>query len=115
MYVGQIRLIKGNSASDFKDEGEVQHIQERIRGLDSQLRSLQQQRQQLAYQNPDNLDRSIQDVTRQKKNLEEELRRANESGGQGNHFLFTLVSMEPGLPEDEQVRKWIAESGIDKD
>jgi len=104
-----------NPASTFRDEGEVQQIQERIRGLDAQLRSLQQQRQQLAYQNPDNLDRSIQDVTRQNKNLEEELRRANESGGQGNRFLFTPESMEPGLPEDEEVRKWIAEAGIDRD
>lgn len=114
MYVGQLRLILENPASPFKDEGEVQQIQERIRGLDSQLRSLQQERQRLAYQNPGNLDQSIQDVTRQKKNLEEELKRGN-AGGQGNHFLFTQESMEPGLPEDEEVRKWIAEAGIDKD
>jgi hypothetical protein len=55
----------------------------------------------MAYQNLENLDRSIQDVTRERKNLEEELRRVNESGP-GNRFLFTLETMEPRLPEDEE-------------
>jgi 2',3'-cyclic-nucleotide 2'-phosphodiesterase (5'-nucleotidase family) len=115
MYVGQLRLVFENPASAFKDEGEAQSIQERINALDFHLRSLQGAKERPAGQNMENIDRSIQDVTKQKNALQEELKRAQNSSSQGNRFLFTLEPMEARLPEDEGVRKWIAEAGIDKD
>jgi hypothetical protein len=115
MYVGQLRLVLGNQTSPFKDEGEAQHIQERINGMDSHLRSLQGARQRAAGQNIENIDRSIQDVTKQKSALQEELKRAQNSASQGNRFLLTLEPMEARLPEDEGGRKWIAGAGIDQD
>jgi 2',3'-cyclic-nucleotide 2'-phosphodiesterase (5'-nucleotidase family) len=115
MYVGQLRLVFENPASAFKDEGEAQSIQERINALDFHLRSLQGAKERPAGQNMENIDRSIQDVTKQKNALQEELKRAQNSSSQGNRFLFTLEPMEARLPEDEGIRKWIAEAGIDKD
>ena len=115
MYVGQLRLIFENPPSPFKDEGETQQIQERINGLDSHLRSLQASKDRSAGQNIENIDRAIQDVTKQRNALQEELKRAQSSASRGNRFLFTLEPMEVRLPEDEGVRKWISEAGIDKD
>jgi hypothetical protein len=48
--------------------------------------------------------------------FQEELKRAKESSSQGgNRFLFTLESLDKDLPEDEEVKKWIAEARIEKD
>ena len=115
MYVGQLRLVLENPASAFKDEGEAKSLQERINALDFHLRSLQNAKEHPAGQNMENLDRSIQDVTKQKNALQEELKRVQNSSSQGNRFLFALEPIEGRLPEDEGVRKWIAEAGIDKD
>jgi 2',3'-cyclic-nucleotide 2'-phosphodiesterase (5'-nucleotidase family) len=115
MYVGQLRLAVEKPGSPFKDERETQNIQEKISNLQLHLRSLQAAKGRRSGRNVENLDRAMQDVTRQKNSLEEELRRAKESGLPGNRFLFTLVPMEVRLPEDEEVRKWAAEAGIEKD
>ena len=115
MYVGQLRLVFENPTSHFKDEGEPQQIQERINALDLHLRSLQGAKERPAGQSMDNIDRAIQDVTKQKNALQEELQRAQNSVFQRNRFLFTLEPMEVRLSEDETVRKWISEAGIDKD
>ena len=115
MYVGRLRLIVGDTASPFSDGGEVQHIQDRINALDFHLRSLQQAKQQLAYQNPENLDRSIQEVTKQRRALQDQLMRMKDSASQGNRFFFNLEPIEAKHSEDDEVRKWIAEAGIEKD
>ena len=115
MYVGKLRLIVGNSASPFSDGGEAQYIQERINALDFRLRSLQQSKQQLAYQSPENLERSIQEVTKEKSTLQEQLKRIKDSPSQGNRFFFSLEPMEVRHPEDEEVRKWLAGAGIERD
>jgi len=115
MYVGQLRLTVEKPGSSFKDEREAQNIQEKINNLQLHLRSLQAAKGRRRGQSIEDLDRAVQDVTRQKNALEEELRRAKESGPQGNRFLFALVPMEVRLPEDEEVRKWTAEAAMDKD
>jgi 2',3'-cyclic-nucleotide 2'-phosphodiesterase (5'-nucleotidase family) len=115
MYVGQLRLAVENPGSPFKDERGAQNIQEKINSLQLRLRSLQAAKARRSGQNVETLDQAMQDATRQKNDLEEELRRAKESGIQGNRFLFTLEPMELRLPEDEEVRKWTAGAGIDKD
>ena len=116
MYVGQLRLALESIMLPFKDEGEARQIEERISGLDMHLRGLQANRQRQSGKDTGNLDRTIQDLTRQKNALQEDLKRAKEAGSQGgNRFLFSLEPMEKSLPEDEEVKKWIAEAGIDKD
>jgi len=116
MYVGQLRLALESIMLPFKDEGEAQQIEERISGLDMHLRGLQATRQRQSGKDTGNVDRSIEDLTRKKKALEEDLKRAKEVGSQGgNRFLFSLEPLDKGLPEDEEVKKWIAEAGIDKD
>jgi hypothetical protein len=80
------------------------------------LRGLQANRQRQSGQDTANLDRTIQDLTRQKNALQENLKRAKEANSQGgNRFLFTLEPLDKILPEDEEVRKWVSEAGIDKD
>ena len=115
MYVGQLRLLIEDPMSPFKDGREAQHLQERINSLDLQLRHLQGARERQSGQNAELMDRTIRATTREKNSLEEQLKRAKNLASQGNRFLFTLEPMEAKLPEDEQVRKWIAEAGIDKD
>jgi 2',3'-cyclic-nucleotide 2'-phosphodiesterase (5'-nucleotidase family) len=116
MYVGQLRLALESVMLPFKDEGEAQQIEERITGLDMHLRGLQATRERQSGKDTANVDRSIQDLTRQKNALQEDLKRAKEAASQGgNRFLFNLEPLDKGLPEDEEVKKWIAEAGIDKD
>jgi 2',3'-cyclic-nucleotide 2'-phosphodiesterase (5'-nucleotidase family) len=116
MYVGNLRLTLESVMLPFKDEGEAQQIEERISGLDMHLRGLQANRQRQSGPDTGNLDRTIQDLTRQKSALQEELKRVKETSSQGgNRFLFSLEPLDKGLPENEEVKKWIAEAGIDKD
>jgi 2',3'-cyclic-nucleotide 2'-phosphodiesterase (5'-nucleotidase family) len=115
MYVGQLQLVLGNPGNPFKDEGEVQYLEERIDGLNLHIRGLEgAKKRQPAKDNP-SLDRSIQEVTRQRNALQEELKRAKETGIQGNRFLFKLEALERNSPENEDVMKWIMGAGIDKD
>jgi 2',3'-cyclic-nucleotide 2'-phosphodiesterase (5'-nucleotidase family) len=115
MYVGQLRLVLETPGSPFRDEGEVPQIQEKINQLDFQLQSMQNARDQQPGQNIENLDRAFQEVSRQKNILQEELKRAKDSASGGNRFSFILDPLGSTLPEDEEVRKWIAEAGIEKD
>ena len=116
MYVGNLRLSLESIMLPFRDEGEARQIEERIGAIDMHLRGLQANRQRQSGQDTANLDRTIQDLTRQKNALQENLKRAKEANSQGgNRFLFTLEPLDKGLPEDEEVRKWVSEAGIDKD
>ena len=116
MYVGQLRMALESVMLPFQDEGEAQQIEERISGLDMHLRGLQATRERQKGKDTGNLDRSIQDLTRQKNALQDDLKMAKEAGSHGgNRFLFSLEPLEKGLPEDEEVKKWIAGAGIDKD
>jgi len=115
MYVGHLQLVLENSVKPFKNEGEIQYLQERIDSLDLHIRSLEASKKRQTGKETANFDRSIQEITRQKKALQEELRRAIEAGVQGNRFLFKLEALESILPENEEVKKWISGAGIEKD
>ena len=115
MYVGQLRLTLENPSKPFRDAGEVQHLQERIDGLDFHIRSLEAGKKRQTGKEAVNFDRTIQEITRQKNALQEELKRAKEAGNQGNRFLFTLEPLENSLPENEEVKNRISRAGIDKD
>ncbi len=115
MYVGQLRLILQSPKAPFRPEGEVQQMQERIHQLDFQLQSMQVAKAQSSGQNTEGIDRALEEVTRQKNILQGELKRAKDSAPGGNRFSFSLEPLEGSLPEDEEVREWAAEAGIDKD
>ena len=115
MYVGQLQLVLGNPGNPFKDEGEVQYLEERIDGLNLHIRGLEGAKKRQPGKDNSSLDRSIQEVTRQRNALQEELKRAKETGIQGNRFLFKLEALERSFPENEDVMKWIMGAGIDKD
>ena len=115
MYVGQLQLVLENPSKPFKDDGQVQYLQERIDGLNLNIRALEGAKKRQPGGDTSNFDRSIQEITRQRNALQEELRRAKEVGIQGNRFLFRLEALEKILPENEEVKKWISGAGVDKD
>jgi 2',3'-cyclic-nucleotide 2'-phosphodiesterase (5'-nucleotidase family) len=115
MYVGQLQLVLENPSKPFRDEGEVQYLQERIDGLDLRIRALEGAKKRQAGGDTSSFDRSIQEMTRQRNTFQEELKRAKEGGTQGNRFLFRLEALEKILPENEEVKQWIRDSGVDKD
>jgi 2',3'-cyclic-nucleotide 2'-phosphodiesterase (5'-nucleotidase family) len=115
MYVGRLQLTLEDPSTPFRDAGEVQYLQERIDGLDLYIRGLEAARKRQPGKVNPHRDRSIREITRQRTALQEELKRAKETGIQGNHFLFKLETMEGALPEDEEVKGWISAAGIDKD
>jgi hypothetical protein len=115
MYVGQLQLVLENPSKPFKDEGEVQYLQERIDGLDLRIRALEGAKKRQAGGDTSSFDRSIQEMTRQRNTFQEELKRAKEGGTQGNRFLFRLEALEKILPENGEVKKWISDAGVDKD
>jgi hypothetical protein len=115
MYVGQLQLVLENPSKPFKDEGEVQHLQERIDGVDLNIRALEGAKKRQPGGDTSGFDRSLQEMTRQRNALQEELKRAKEVGIQGNRFLFRLESLDKILPENEEVKKWISGAGLDKD
>jgi 2',3'-cyclic-nucleotide 2'-phosphodiesterase (5'-nucleotidase family) len=115
MYMGQLQLALENPSSPFRDEGKVRYLQERIDSLDLRIRGLEGAKKRQDGGDTSSFDRSIQEITRQKNALQEELKRAKGAGIQGNRFLFTLEALEKVLPENEEIKKWISGAGIDKD
>jgi 2',3'-cyclic-nucleotide 2'-phosphodiesterase (5'-nucleotidase family) len=115
MYVGRLQLVLENPSKSFKDEGEVQHLQERIDGLNLRIRALEGAKMRQPGGDTSSFDRSIQEITRQRNTFQEELKRAKEGETQGNRFLFRLEALERILPENEEVKKWVSDAGVDKD
>jgi 2',3'-cyclic-nucleotide 2'-phosphodiesterase (5'-nucleotidase family) len=115
MYVGRLQLTLQNLGNPFKDEGEVHYLEERIDGLNHHIRGLEGAKKRQPAKDSSSLDRSIQEITRQRNALQEELKRRKEAGIQGNRFLFKLEALEKILPENEEVKKWISGAGIDMD
>ena len=115
MYIGRLQLVLKNPGNLFKDEGEVQSLEERIDGLNLRIRGLEGAKKRQPAKDDSSLDRSIQEITRQRNTLQEELKRAKETGIQGNRFLFRLEALEKIVPENEDVKKWILGAGIERD
>jgi 2',3'-cyclic-nucleotide 2'-phosphodiesterase (5'-nucleotidase family) len=115
MNVGALRVHVENPASPYQDRGRTHRLQERINALGLRLLSLRKARESQSGKNLENIDRTIQEIQRQRAILEEELKNSLGSYDRGNRFQFTLESMEMHLPENETVRKWISEEGMEKD
>jgi 2',3'-cyclic-nucleotide 2'-phosphodiesterase (5'-nucleotidase family) len=114
MYVGRLRVLIEGPGLPLKDENEPQHIQEKMKALDSHLRWLEQAKERPG-QSIENLNRTIRAVNREKSVLQKKLEQVQKSASLGNRFLFALEPMEVKLPEDGEVLKWISDAGIDKD
>jgi len=112
MYAGRLRLAIKNPGLSFQDEGEASRLQEQIHNLDRHLQALQKQQ---AAQPGQELAQRIQWINQQKAKFQEQLRQLSGAQSQENHFLWTLVSLNPSLREDEETKGWIKEAGIDQD
>lgn len=112
MYVGRLRLAIKNPGLPFQDEGRVSRLQGEIRNLDRHLQALQ--KQQAGQPSPEVAQR-IQWIHQQKARFQEQLRQFSGVPSQENHFLWTLEPLNASLSEDEDIKGWIQEAGIDQD
>lgn len=114
MYVGSLRLTLENLRLPFQDEGRINQINAQIEGLGYRLRALEKAKTRQP-ERKDQIDISIAQITRQMINLEEKIRQARESDTKGNRFIYNLEKLGTSFPEDQKVKRWIAEAGIVKD
>jgi len=112
MYLGRLSLTVEEPGVPFQDGGRYHRIKEQISALELRLRTLQEQR---LRQQTQGTERLIQQFLQEKAGLEGELKKAGGPVSSGNRFLWMLQSVDPELPEDQEVRKWIQEAGIEKD
>lgn len=112
MYLGKLSLTVEEPGAPFQDGGRYHRIKEEIAALDQRLHTLQEQRER---QRTQGTERLIEQFLRQKAQLEGELKQAGGPVSFGNRFVWVLQSVDPELPEDQEVRKWIQEAGIEKD
>ena len=115
MYLGKLRITLENPTSLFTDGGRVNQIQEQINYLDRGLQDLQKVREGSSRPDNRNKDQIIQEIQSRKEKLLEELKRAQQNQNRGNRFIFSLEPLEAALPQDEEVRSWLAAAGIDRD
>ncbi len=114
MYIGTLRLTLDDLRSPFQDEGRINRINSQIEGLDNRLRSLEKAKNRQPERKA-RINLSIDQVKRQKENLEEQLHQAKRSATKGNRFVYKLERLPTSIPEDQEVKRWILEAGIVKD
>lgn len=114
MYVGTLRLTLEDLRSPFQDGGKINRINAQIEGLNYRLRSLEKAKNRQPERKA-RINLSIDQVKRQKENLEEQLHQAKKSATKGNRFVYKLERLAASIPEDQEVKRWILEAGILKD
>lgn len=113
MYVGALRLTLEKPGLPFQDKGTPARLREQIRNLDQSLVSLEKIRQATPSP-PPNIAAAIQELSRQRRKLEEEQKGLSmDSYSKGNRFLWELIPLEQSLPVDEKIQAWIKESGFE--
>lgn len=112
MYVGRLSLVIKNPGLPFQDKSRVSRLQEQTHNLDRHLQAL---RKQQATQPSQEVAQRIQWTQQQKAKLKEQLTQFSREQSQENHFLWTLMALNPSLKEDEDTKGWIKETGIDQD
>ena len=112
MYVGKLSLIIRKPSLPFQDKLKPDQILREIEGMERRIRTLQRDRERQPSQD---VDQAIKFMKQQKTKLEEELKNARDYLSSGNYFLWTLELMETMIPENKEIKEWIAEAGIEKD
>lgn len=112
MYLGKLKLKLEELGQPIQDEARVVRLQQEISKLDGRIDAHKKAKERGS--NP-SLDRSIAQLEEQRASLLKELEEAKTKGTQGNRFSWQLVPLDPSLPEDEEVARWIREAGIEKD
>jgi 2',3'-cyclic-nucleotide 2'-phosphodiesterase (5'-nucleotidase family) len=112
MYLGKLQLTLGNPSSTFVDGGKGERIKQQIANLDTRLTALQKAQGKSSGAQVETVVRQIE---QQKAQLEQELKDLSSSPVQGNRFVWTLESLDSGIPESEEVRTWAREAKIEKD
>lgn len=111
MYAGKLQLIVENKSSPFQDEGRNDRIKRQLHDLDVRLQALKQ-----AWNTPQNQNSPIiQEISKQKAQLQKELQLSGVSSAGSNRFLWTMVPLDASFTEDSEVAEWIREAGIRED
>jgi 2',3'-cyclic-nucleotide 2'-phosphodiesterase (5'-nucleotidase family) len=112
MYLGKLQITVSNPSGPFADEGKRDRIQQQVAALETRLNTMQKAQGRPSGANIENVVRQIQ---QQKAQLEQELQDLPSSASPGNRFVWNLESLDPAIPESEEVRGWIREAKIEKD
>lgn len=112
MYLGKLRLILEEPGKPIWDEARAARLVQEISKLNGRIEA--HKKAQERRSNP-SLERSIAQLEEQKVKLAEELEEAKRKSSKGNRFLWQLMPIDPSLPEDEEVARWIKEAGINED
>lgn len=112
MYLGKLSLTVEEPGAPFLDGGRYQRIQEQMAALELRLRTLEEQRER---QQTQGTERLIAQFSQEKAKLKQDLEKTGGPVSSGNRFVWVLQSVDPELPEDQEVRKWIQEAGIEQD
>lgn len=109
MYAGKLQLIVEKQSSPFQDEGKNDRIKRQLHDLDARLQALKQARNTPQNQN---LSPVIQEISKQKAQLQKELQLSGVSSAGSNRFLWTMVPLDASFTEDSEVAEWIRQAGI---
>jgi 2',3'-cyclic-nucleotide 2'-phosphodiesterase (5'-nucleotidase family) len=112
MYVTKLRLTIKNPGLPFQDEGRGNRLQKEIRNLDQHLQALQKRQETQPSQE---VAERIRWISQQKASLQEQLKQFSSAQSEGNRFLWTPIPMDSSLREDEEIKEWIKEEGIDQE
>lgn len=112
MYLGSLKLRLEEPAKPISDEGRASRLEQELAKLDGRIQAHRraQERGQSA-----SVERSLQRLQQQRTHLEQELAEARKAEGKGNRFSWRLEALDPSLPEDPEVARWIQEAGIQAD
>ncbi len=111
MYVGKLSLVLEEPHSPWQDEGRGKRLQQEMNRMDARLKAV---RSVLSRSPSEGLQRQLEQLSRQRGELEAELGRIQPITS-GNRFAWEMQGLGRDIPEDPEVRRWIEEAGIDKD
>lgn len=111
MYVGKLKVVLEDPQSPWEDEGKDRRLQQEMSKIDARVKAV---KSVLARSPSEGLQRQLEQLSRQREQLEGELGRIQPIRS-GNRFAWEIDALGKAVPEDPEVRRWIQEAGIDKD
>lgn len=111
MYIGKLSVVLEESQSPWEDEGKGKRLQQDMSRMDARIRAV---KSVLARSPSEGLQRQLEQLSRQREQLEQELGRIQPITS-GNRFAWEIDALGKAIPEDPEVVRWIQEAGIDKD
>jgi len=112
MYVGSLRLRLEEPGRPIWDEGRASRLEQELAKLEGRIDAHRKAQQR--GPNP-SVERSLKQLEEQRIRLKQELEEARNKRDKGNRFSWRLEPLDPSLPEDQEVTRWIQEAGIQAD